>query len=45
MADGTRLTFYCVDRLTIRLRDLALEETFVVGRISEDAILGMPFLA
>ena len=45
MADGTRLPFYVVIQLRIRLRELLIEETLVVSRISEDVILGMPFLA
>ena len=31
--------------MATRLRDVKIEETFVVSSISEDAILGMPFLA
>ena len=45
MADGTRLPFYGVIQLRIRLRELLIEEKLVVSRISEDVILGMPFLA
>ena len=44
MADGTQLPFYGVLKLPTRLRGLQTEETFVISRISEDAILGMPFL-
>ena len=44
LADGTRLPFFGMVRLSIRLRQVKLEETFVVSQISEDAILGMPFL-
>ena len=44
MADGTRLQFYGVIRLELRLKGMCLEEVFVVGKISEDVILGMPFL-
>ena len=44
LADGTRLPFYGMVRLAIRLRQVKVEETFVVSQISEDAILGMPFL-
>jgi hypothetical protein len=44
MADGTQLPFYGTIRLPVRLREVRTEETFVVSRISEDAILGMPFL-
>ena len=45
MADGTRLPFYGVLRVAGRLRDVKIEETFVVSRLGEDVILGMPFLA
>ena len=45
MADGTRLPFYGVIQLKIRLKELLIEERLVVSRISEDVILGMPFLA
>ena len=44
MADGTQLPFYGVLRLPLRVRDVKAEEVFVVSRINEDAILGMPFL-
>ena len=44
MADGTQLPFYGVLRLPLRVREVKAEEVFVVSRISEDAILGMPFL-
>ena len=44
LADGTRLPFFGMIRLFVRLRQVKLEETFVVSQISEDAILGMPFL-
>ena len=45
MADGTRLPFYGVLRVAGRLRDVKIEEAFVVSRLGEDVILGMPFLA
>ena len=45
MADGIRLPFYGVIQLHIRLKELLIEKRLVVSRISEDAILGMPFLA
>ena len=45
MADGTRLPFYGIVQLRIRLKELLIEERLVVSRISEDVILGMPFLA
>ena len=44
LADGTRLPFFGMVRLAVRLRQVKIEETFVVSQISEDAILGMPFL-
>ncbi|XP_067945087.1 uncharacterized protein [Watersipora subatra] len=44
MADGSKLQFYGLIRLTGRIRDVAIEENFLVSQISEDAILGMPFL-
>ena len=45
MADGTQLPFYGAIRLDLRIKGLRLEEVFVVGRVSEDVILGMPFLS
>ena len=45
MADGTKLPFYGILQVTGRLRSVPFEEVFVVSQISEDAILGMPFLA
>ena len=44
MADGTRLPFYGVVKILIKIRDVKLEEIFVISQISEDAILGMTFL-
>ena len=44
MADGTQLPFYGVIRLPFQVRDVKTENIFVVSRINEDAILGMPFL-
>ena len=44
LADGTRLPFYGVIRLNIRLRQVKTQEVFIVSQINEDAILGMPFL-
>ena len=44
LADGSQLPFYGTIRLTLRLRELRIQETFIVSKISEDAILGMPFL-
>ena len=34
MADGTTLPFYGAIRLDLRLRELHLEEIFLVGRVS-----------
>lgn len=45
LADGSKLAFYGVIKLTGRVRDVQIEEVFVVSQINEDAILGMPFLA
>ena len=45
MADETQLPFYGVIQLEVRTKGLCLEEVFVVGRVSEDLILGMPFLS
>ena len=44
LADGTRLPFYGIIRLNMRLRQVKTEEVFIISQISEDAILGMPFL-
>ena len=38
LADGTRLPFFGMVRLAVRLRQVKIEETFVVSQISEDAI-------
>jgi hypothetical protein len=43
-ADGSRIAFYGVLEVTGRLRDQRMEESFVISKIKEDAILGMPFL-
>ena len=45
MVDDTRLPFYEVVQIPIRVRDVKLEEIFVVSQINKDAILGIPFLA
>ena len=45
MANGARLAFSGLLRTELRVRQYHGEETFVVGEIDEDAILGMPFLA
>ena len=44
LADGTRLPFYGIVKLSIRLRQVKTDEVFIVSQINEDAILGMPFL-
>ena len=44
LADGTRLPFYGIIRLDVRLRQVKTREVFVISQINEDAILGMPFL-
>ena len=44
MADGTQLPFYGVLRLLLHVRDVKTVAVFVISRINEDAILGMPFL-
>jgi len=44
LADGSCIPFYGILELTGRVRDQAIRETFVVGQLKEDAILGMPFL-
>ena len=44
LADGTRLPFYGILKLEIRLRQVKTSEVFIISQISEDAILGMPFL-
>jgi len=44
LADGSRIPFYGIIELTGRVRDQAIQETFVISQLEEDAILGMPFL-
>ena len=44
LAGSTRLPFYGLLRLDIRLRQVKTEETFIISQINKDAILGMPFL-
>ena len=44
LADGSRLAFYGILRLSGRIRDVPIEENFIVSQLNEDAILGMPFL-
>jgi len=43
-ADGSCISFDGVIKLTGRVRDQAIQETFVISPLEEDAILGMPFL-
>ena len=45
MVGRTRLSFYEVVQIPIRVGDGKLEEIFVVSQINEDDILGMSFLA
>jgi len=44
LADGSCIAFYGIIELTGRVRDQTIQETFIVGQLNEDAILGMPFL-
>ena len=44
MADRTTLPFYGAIKLDLWFKWLHLEEVFVVGRVSEDDILGLLFL-
>jgi len=44
LADGSCIPFYGIIELTGRVRDQAIQETFIVSQLKEDAILGMPFL-
>lgn len=45
LADGIRLTLYGIIRLAGRVRDVCIEENFLVIQLTEDDIQGMPFLA
>lgn len=45
MADEMQLSFNDILRLQFRLRELKIEETFVVSILSEGAILGFPLLS
>ena len=40
LADGTQISFYGLVSLELKLRGDRITEVFVVGRISEDVILG-----
>ncbi|XP_067940157.1 retroviral-like aspartic protease 1 [Watersipora subatra] len=44
MVDGSKLQFYGLIRLSGKIRDVPIKESFIVSQISKDAILGMPFL-
>jgi len=44
LADGSCIPFSGIIELTGRVRDQAIQETFIVSQLKEDAILGMPFL-
>jgi len=44
LADGSRIPFYGVVELPGRVRDQAIQETFILSHLEEDAILGTPFL-
>jgi len=44
LADGSSIPFDGVIELTERIRDQAIQETFVISPLEKDAILGMPFL-
>lgn len=44
LADGSKICFDGLLRVTCRVRNLKVTDTFMVCLISEDSILGMPFL-
>jgi len=44
LADGSCIPFYGIIELAGRIRDQTIQETFIVGQLNEDTILGMPFL-
>ena len=44
LADGSCIPFCGIIELAGRVRDQNIQETFIVGQLNEDAILGMPFL-
>jgi len=44
LADRSRIPFYGVVELPGRVRDQAIQETFILSQLEEDAILGTPFL-
>ena len=45
MADSTRLPFYGLVQIPIRIRDVKLRKMFVVSQINKDVILGIAFWA
>jgi len=44
LADGSCIPFYGIIELPGSVRDRTIQETFIIGQLQEDAILGMPFL-
>jgi len=44
LADGSCIPFCGIIELAGRVRDRNIQETFIIGQLNEDAILGMPFL-
>jgi len=44
LADGSCIPFCGIIELAGPVRDQNIQETFIVGQLNEDAILGMPFL-
>lgn len=44
LADGSTLPFYAKTTIRCRMGEVLIEEVFIVGKLTDDAILGMPFL-
>jgi len=44
LTDGSCIPFYGIIELTGCFPDQTIQETFIVGQLNEDAILGIPFL-
>jgi len=44
LADGSCILFYSICELPGSVRNRTIQETFIVGQLQKDAILGMPFL-
>jgi len=44
LAEGSCITSYGIIGLPGSVRDQTIQETFIVGQLHEDAIIGMPFL-